>query len=464
MKSIVPPCRATALSTVLVLVLVACGGDAPTETAPPMAVQWLEIGDTVAPGLVVGETLRLTATAYAHNRIAVPDAEIDWRSTDPAVAIIDGEGAVRAVSAGRVRFVASAGDREEESREFRVMDETGPWRQIAIGATHACGLTHDGEAFCWGRLVPGGASEPRLVDGAPRFASIAVSASLWPFACALTPDGEAYCWGWTPPAIWRGAPHRVPGDLRFSSLATGARFACGLTADGIAYCWGMNNAGQLGDGTMTDREMPEPVDTDVRFASIAAGGDHVCALTDEGEAHCWGQNNSAQLGIADRPDPGVVTRPRRVLTDERFATIGPGSTPVTHPTAYNSTCGLALDGRLLCWGYGIQNRHQTSPTGGPWAFPTEVPGGQRFARLAGGTDAQHYALDHDGRLFCTAYMETPDHVVESLRLEGVDMDAGIQCGWTAAGAAYCWGRNDHGQLGFGLTGDTHVQAVRVLDP
>jgi alpha-tubulin suppressor-like RCC1 family protein len=50
----------------------------------------------------------------------------------------------------------------------------------------------------------------------------------------------------------------VTGGLRFDRISVGAVgfHGCGVTPAGAAYCWGKNNSGELGDGTMTDRNAP----------------------------------------------------------------------------------------------------------------------------------------------------------------------------------------------------------------
>jgi alpha-tubulin suppressor-like RCC1 family protein len=49
-------------------------------------------------------------------------------------------------------------------------------------------------------------------------------------ACGVTGDGAAWCWGWNENA----------------SLGTTEPMACGLATDGRAYCWGFNPYGQVG--------------------------------------------------------------------------------------------------------------------------------------------------------------------------------------------------------------------------
>lgn len=39
-------------------------------------------------------------------------------------------------------------------------------------------------------------------------------------------------------------------------IAVGYLHTCAWQADGVIWCWGLNNAGQLGDGTTTNRLTP----------------------------------------------------------------------------------------------------------------------------------------------------------------------------------------------------------------
>jgi alpha-tubulin suppressor-like RCC1 family protein len=52
----------------------------------------------------------------------------------------------------------------------------------------------------------------------------------------------------------RGAPTGVFG--LGAQLEGGLSHTCALLVDGTLYCWGANVVGQLGDGTMMDRNKP----------------------------------------------------------------------------------------------------------------------------------------------------------------------------------------------------------------
>jgi len=92
----------------------------------------------------------------------------------------------------------------------------------------------------------------------------------------------------------------------------GINTGCAVLESGEVCAWGWNGAGQLGDGTTTDRRTPVAVSGGLSITAIAAGGSSTCGM--RGNAiWCWGSNRSGQLGnsssTAISPNPIGVSAP-----------------------------------------------------------------------------------------------------------------------------------------------------------
>ncbi len=78
------------------------------------------------------------------------------------------------------------------------------FKQIASGAFFACGLAREGFVYCWGYnrygQVGNGSTEnvdvPRLVSKELRFRLVTVGGNEFSgHACGITTDGDVFCWG-----------------------------------------------------------------------------------------------------------------------------------------------------------------------------------------------------------------------------------------------------------------------------
>jgi len=105
-------------------------------------------------------------------------------------------------------------------------------------------------------------------------------------------------------------PVSVSGLPTVVSVVAGLIHSCALTADGAVYCWGGNDFGELGDGTLLERDTPIAV-TLPRVTRIAAGEVHTCALTAGGTVMCWGDNSYGEVGNG-AADGGSQTVPTPV--------------------------------------------------------------------------------------------------------------------------------------------------------
>jgi alpha-tubulin suppressor-like RCC1 family protein len=146
-----------------------------------------------------------------------------------------------------------------------------PLAGLSVGSFTTCGVA-DSTAYCWeanphGEIGDGttdGSTMPVRVAGGLRFTSVSAGVIQ---TCGLTAEGDAYCWGndtfgqlgVSPGALSSrcGAqnlpcsltPVRVIGWRKFTRVSTGfGNHACGVTDDTNIYCWGLAQSGQLGYG------------------------------------------------------------------------------------------------------------------------------------------------------------------------------------------------------------------------
>lgn len=242
---------------------------------------------------------------------------------------------------------------------------------ISVGMYHTCGLATDG-VWCWGyngaaQAGAGRRTRSTALVKVPLPASVSITAisSGDYHTCALASDGSGWCWGsnsdrqigdGVPPKIYGRIPHgthfrptqvEVPDGIALIDLAAGGNHTCALAATGEAWCWG--DRFSLGDGIDYElqlgpiRPVPVAMPTGVTFSAISAGAEHTCALATDGSAWCWGGLMWVTRGtLGDgtgkyRMAPTAVTMPPSVT----FTAISAGDA---------STCALATDGTVWCWG------------------------------------------------------------------------------------------------------------------
>jgi alpha-tubulin suppressor-like RCC1 family protein len=199
---------------------------------------------------------------------------------------------------------AVAGDQESP---YPVSTPAGvEWTSVTAGADHTCGLTTTGAAYCWGL----GQFGP-LGDG--NYANHIASAP---------------------------APVMSPSGVTWASLTAADKYTCGLSTGGAAYCWGVDGEGQLGSATAfanTEAGTPALVDTPagVSWSAVFPGLTNTCAITTTGAAYCWGTNTSGEIGngtiSSKQVEPALVGGPSGI----HWTTVVPGN---------QFTCGVTYAG------------------------------------------------------------------------------------------------------------------------
>jgi len=164
-----------------------------------------------------------------------------------------------------------------------------PLSAIEIGIYSTCGIDGNADMHCWGMANQSGEQgngsvlpepTPTPVVGGLSFESLDANNNntILGVTCGVTPEGEAWCWGTnrkgqlggsttetcTPIASWgpiscATSPITVDVSFPFSTIHVGNDHVCGLDGDGTAYCWGNNQTGQLGNGTLDPSPVPVAV-------------------------------------------------------------------------------------------------------------------------------------------------------------------------------------------------------------
>jgi alpha-tubulin suppressor-like RCC1 family protein len=250
--------------------------------------------------------------------------------------------------------------------------------------------------------------------------------------CALATDGHAWCWGANDAGqLGNGTltasslPVALSGGLTFTALSAGDSHTCGIVSGGAMYCWGSNTHGQVGDSTVTNRTAPTLVKGLQTFQTVSAGFFHTCGIVTGGGAWCWGANDVGQFGNGTTTG---ATSPVPAAT---------GLTLVSLSSSLNYGCGLTVAAEIWCWGFkgtGVWGQLGDGGRVGS-SVPVKVSGGLAWSSVTTGV----YLYSDESTNAGTAAQT---------------------CGVTTSGATWCWGNNLTGQLGIGTRTESYVP-VRV---
>jgi len=345
---------------------------------------------------------------------------------------------------------------------------------IDAGEAYTCALK-DGGVWCWGADGTTGSSVPVAVPGLTSGVS-AISADN---SCALK-GGGVWCWGSNGisdspvpvavPGLTSGVTAisdgggacavkdggawcldtnaQSPAFVSVSGLTGGVSAISGTCAvkDGGVWCWDEGNVAVAVSGLGSG------------VSAISAGTGHVCAVKDGGVL-CWGSNFSRQLGNngTDSPVPVAVSG----LTS--------GVSAISAGGGYS--CALK-DGGVWCWGdnsIGQLGNNSTTDVCGLNFFPcSHLP--VAVTGLASGVSAISAGRDHscalkDDGAWCWGRNDAgqlgnnrPTHSDVPVAVSGLESSVTAIEGACALkhGGVWCWGANDAGQLGNNSITDSAV--------
>lgn len=294
----------------------------------------------------------------------------------------------------------------------------GPAVQVTAGATATCVRIVDGTAECWGdnssgqlgRDTTGGTDHEAAAVVGPTVDTdrIAVAEAGGYSTCAITPSADLWCWGANQAGQLgdgtttdRHTPQKVTSLSQVIDVSVDSQTTCAVTIGGEVHCVGDNSMGQLGDGTGTSRATFAPVSglDGNPIVDVDVGNTHVCALEANGDVWCWGDDTDGQVGNTDTPIDPVWPTPQHVTGVDDVIDVAAGQ---------NHACAVQADATVSCWG------------------------SDDYGQLGDGT------------------WGTDEHSPKAVPVSASrTVTADTQTCTAGAGNSYCWGDNYRSQLGLG---------------
>jgi alpha-tubulin suppressor-like RCC1 family protein len=253
--------------------------------------------------------------------------------------------------------------------------------QVAAGWSHSLALDASGTVHAWGTNSEGqlgdgtttGRLSPVVVSGpsGQPLTGVTAIAAGWFHSLAIGPGGTVFAWGSNfagqlgdgtttdrLSAVVVSGPNGQPLS-GITAITAGWSSSYAIGPGGVVYAWGNNGQGRLGDGTTINRltavQVVGPLGAPLAgVTSIAAGTYHTIAVANAGTLLSWGGNGSGELGdgtTADRHRPGYVVGCTKAAT----ASPSVPPTPVVTPPVADPGTGYpsddCVDGSSLASGF-----------------------------------------------------------------------------------------------------------------
>jgi alpha-tubulin suppressor-like RCC1 family protein len=233
-------------------------------------------------------------------------------------------------------------------------------------------------------------------------------------------------------------PRRVGSASDWRLIEADYMYSCGIRSEGSLWCWGANIAGKLGDGSVEDRSAPVKIGATADWVDVVGADFITCALRKDGETNCWGGQKG---GAVVYPHEAVNKKPlamtlRPTMLDG--SSEAKGENPSGDALKLDQivlgdvhTCGLS-GGKVYCWGGIPERMGRRNP-------PAYEPV----------SETESSVIEIDSSAFPS-----------DASVKEITAGSRHTCARTAKGRVFCWGVNEHGQVGSG----SQEKLVRVPEP
>lgn len=219
-------------------------------------------------------------------------------------------------------------------------------------------------------------------------------------------------------------------NLKPIQISAGQDHTCALFDNYKIKCWGANAFGQLGyENTTALGDGPGEMGNALPFVDlgsgrtatqVVAGALVTCALLDGGDVKCWGGNSVGQLGQGNVFTLGDGASEMGDLLP--VVDLGLGRTAVYISfDGGNNACAILDNGSAKCWGFNTQGQLGL-----------------------GATDHRGDGANEMGSFLPAIGLGTNRTAI------GISASQSV-CALLDNSSVKCWGRGDHGELGYGNT-------------
>jgi alpha-tubulin suppressor-like RCC1 family protein len=300
---------------------------------------------------------------------------------------------------------AQLGDNTSASKSSPVQTIAGGtnWRQVAAGVSHTAAIKTDGTLWSWGfnnngqlgdntrtskgspvQTIAGGTNWRQVAAGVYHTAAIKTDGTLWSWG--VNNNGQL---GDNTTTDKSSPVQTIAGGTNWRQVAACNYYTAAIKTDGTLWLWGYNNNGQLGDNTTTAKSSPvQTITGGNNWRQVSGGASHTAAIKTDGTLWSWGFNGNGRLGDNTTTDKSSPVQTIAGGTNWRQVAAG-----VSH------TAAIKTDGTLWSWGNNLFYGNLGDNTTASKSSPVQtIAGGTNWRQVSGGS-SYTAAIKTDGTLW-----------------------------------------------------------------